>query len=260
MKTVKVITLRDRIAMMDWRIVLGGLVTVAWILGGMVYLSRQPVNPLDMHIDELGGFLEGAFAPLAFMWLVIGLFIQQKELASNTEVMRQSMLQAQQQVEAMSALAVNARQEAFFKISQNVQRQLGMVSAMQYISAFGGSEGNIVPDDKIRQLLQAMSLGDDTVFIREFLSNTMPMRDERPRVFYGTEIRRRHSMNYRATFERLVELAKECDNDGLISGTVTNTAFGLYYNQLLNHAPAEFAVPADTSSVSVGPDLMVNVR
>jgi len=257
---LKVITLRDRFALTDWRIALGGVLTVVWIIGGMLYLDRQPYSLFAMHIDELGGFLEGAFAPLAFMWLVIGLFVQQKELASNTEVMRQSMLQAQQQAEAMSALEVNARQEAFFKISQNVQKQLGMVCGMQYISAFGASEGNVVPDERIRELLQSLSLGDDLVFIREFLSNTMPMGDQRTFVFYGTEIRRRHSMNYRETFERLVKLAAECDTDGLISGTVTNTAYGLYYNLLLRHAPAEVTVPADTSFVSVGPDLTVNVR
>lgn len=246
--------------MMDWRIALGGVLTVVWIVGGILYLNRQPDSLFAMHIDELGGFLEGAFVPLAFMWLVIGLFVQQKELASNTEIMRQSMLQGQQQAEAVAALEVNTRQEAFFKISQNVQKQLGMVTGMQFISAFGGTEGNVVPDERIRELLQALSLGDDTVFVREFLSNSLPMIDQRTLVFYGTEIRRRHSMNYREAFERLVNLAAGCDSDGLISGTVTNTAFGLLYNLLLRHAPAEVTIPADTSLVAVGPDLTVNVR
>ncbi len=135
-----------------------------------------------------------------------------------------------------------------------------MVCAMQYISAYGASEGNIVPEEKICALLQSMSLGDHGVFVREFLSNTVPMADQKVSVYYGTAIRRQHSMNYRTTFERLVELAKTYDNDGLISGTVTNTGFGLYYNQLLNYAPAEISVPADTSKVTIGPDLMVNVR
>ena len=67
--------------------------TLVWISGGLIYFNLQADNLGDTHIDELGGFLEGAFAPLAFLWLVIGIFIQQKELADNTEVMRQSMLQ-----------------------------------------------------------------------------------------------------------------------------------------------------------------------
>ncbi len=243
------LTLFERFKLIDWRITLGVIVTLVWISGGLLYFNVQAGNLRDMHIDELGGFLEGAFAPLAFLWLVIGMFIQQKELADNTEVMRQSMLQAQQQAEAMAAMAINARQEAFFKIAENVKNQLGMINAMQFISAFGASEGGIVPDERIRELLHALSVGDSEVFTREFLSNTMPMRERRPYVFYGTEIRRKHSLNFRQTFERLLALAAECDDDGLISGTVTNTGFGLFYNSLLQHDPVEGSAEVKVSIV-----------
>lgn len=233
------LTLFERFKLIDWRITLGVIVTLGWITGGLSYFNLQAGNLRDMHVDELGGFLEGAFAPLAFLWLVIGLFIQQKELADNTEVMRQSMLQAQQQAEAMAAMEINARQEAFFKIADNVKKQLGMINAMQFISAFGSSEGNIVPEERIRELLAALSNGDNEVFVREFVSNIMPMRERRAYVYYGTEIRRKHSMNFRLTFERLLALAAKCDDDGLISGTVTNTGFGLFYNSLLQYDPLE---------------------
>ena len=233
------LTLFERFKLIDWRITLGVIVTLGWITGGLSYFNLQAGNLRDMHVDELGGFLEGAFAPLAFLWLVIGLFVQQKELADNTEVMRQSMLQAQQQAQAMAAMEINARQEAFFKIADNVRKQLGMINAMQFISVFGTSEGNIVPEERVRELLAALSNGDTEVFVREFVSNTMPMRDRRAYVFYGTEIRSKHSMNFRLTFERLLALAAKCDDDGLISGTVTNTGFGLFYNSLLQHDPLE---------------------
>ena len=243
------LTLFERFKLIDWRITLGVIVTLGWISGGLLYFNVQAGNLRDMHIDELGGFLEGAFAPLAFLWLVIGMFIQQKELADNTEVMRQSMLQAQQQAEAMAAMAINARQEAFFKIAENVKNQLGMINAMQYISAFGTSEGSVVPDERVRELLHAASVGDNEVFTREFLSSTMPMRDRRPYVFYGTEIRRKHSLNFRQTFERLLALAAKCDDDGLISGTVTNTGFGLFYKSLLQHDPVEESAETKDSIV-----------
>jgi hypothetical protein len=246
---MKILSLRDRIRLIDWRIFLGAVMTVSWIAGAAVYLSAQPDRLLDMHIDELGGFLEGAFAPLAFLWLVIGLFIQQKELADNTEVMRQSMLQAQQQAEAMAALEVNARQEAFFKIADNVKKELGVIAGMQFISAFGSTEGNIVAESRIRELLQAVSTGDDEAFVREFLSVNVPLHDQRQRVFYGTDIRRRHSMTFRDTFERLLALAEKCDTDKLISGTVTHTAMGLYYNMLVRLAPGESGVLVDVANV-----------
>lgn len=243
------LTLFERFKLIDWRITLGVIVTVGWITGGLIYFDLQAGNLRTMHIDELGGFLEGAFAPLAFLWLVIGMFIQQKELADNTEVMRQSMLQAQQQAEAMAAMEINARQEAFFKIADNVKNQLGMINAMQFISAFGASEGSIVADERIRELLHALSVGDSEVFTREFLSNTLPLRNRRDFLFYGTEIRRKHSMNFRLTFERLLALAAKCDDDGLISGTVTNTGFGLFYNSLLQHDPLENSADPKVSTV-----------
>ena len=35
---------------------------------------------ISQPADALGGFLEGAFAPLAFLWLVVGFFLQQRQL------------------------------------------------------------------------------------------------------------------------------------------------------------------------------------
>ena len=35
-------------------------------------------------------------------------------------------------------------------------------------------------------------------------------------LFYGTEIRRRHTDNFLAGFDRLAELAKGCDTDNII--------------------------------------------
>ena len=39
-------------------------------------------------METLGNFLEGAFAPLAFLWLVIGYFLQKKELVQNTTAIK----------------------------------------------------------------------------------------------------------------------------------------------------------------------------
>ena len=78
----------QRLKETDWRIFFGIVVTLAWIAAGVVYLqggSFSGVTIYDIPLENIGSFLEGAFAPLAFLWLVIGLFIQQKELADNTD-------------------------------------------------------------------------------------------------------------------------------------------------------------------------------
>ena len=76
-----------RLRQTDLRIFMGIIITAFWIIAGIVYLrggkfSRTTIY--DIPLENIGSFLEGAFAPLAFLWLVIGLFIQQKELADNT--------------------------------------------------------------------------------------------------------------------------------------------------------------------------------
>ena len=74
----------------DWRIWFGLIITGAWLMLGAAYIydSIGWTNIGRLPADELGSFLEGAFAPLAFLWLVIGYFLQQKELEQNTEALR----------------------------------------------------------------------------------------------------------------------------------------------------------------------------
>ena len=76
----------------DWRIWLGLVITIIWISGGMWYIGHvSELTPTqNFSLEAVGSFLEGAFAPLAFLWLVIGLFIQQQELANNTEAIRKT--------------------------------------------------------------------------------------------------------------------------------------------------------------------------
>ncbi len=71
----------------DWRIWFGLVVTFFWIGGGIVFIATRDSNQA-FTLEAIGSFLEGAFAPLAFLWLVLGLFIQQRELTRNTEALR----------------------------------------------------------------------------------------------------------------------------------------------------------------------------
>ena len=71
---------------MDWRVTLGLTLTTAWIGTGLIYLLSVVGigNFVMLPTADIGSFLEGAFAPLAFLWLVIGHFMQQKEITANT--------------------------------------------------------------------------------------------------------------------------------------------------------------------------------
>ena len=123
----------------DWRIWLGLTLTLGWLLLGSLYVSTSIGwgNLSELPADELGNFLEGAFAPLAFLWLVIGYFLQQKELEQNTEALRSQAVAIQRtaeqaviQSEQMTANEMHARQEAFLQVAKSVSGQLGSIAAL----------------------------------------------------------------------------------------------------------------------------------
>ncbi len=89
----------------DWRIWMGLVITIGWIGGGIWYLGRvsETMPTQNYSLEAVGSFLEGAFAPLAFLWLVIGLFIQQQELANNTEALRKTSEESAMQTQAIAA-------------------------------------------------------------------------------------------------------------------------------------------------------------
>ena len=71
----------------DWRIWFGVSLTTFWLIVLSLYVSNTVgwANIGNAPIETVGNFLEGAFAPLAFLWLVIGYFLQKKELMQNTD-------------------------------------------------------------------------------------------------------------------------------------------------------------------------------
>jgi hypothetical protein len=228
----------------DWRIWLGIVVTALWLLAGAWYLSKAGKNiPAEgLPLDALGSFLEGAFAPLAFLWLVIGLFIQQQELANNTDALRKTSEQSEKQTQAIAATEMNARQETFFKIKENVDQQLGGISGMLFSSSQGPAGSGVLSREAMDEYFKQVAEGDVTVFARCFLTMDFLGEGGLDDLFYGTDIRRKHSENYIRTFERLCRLGKNCDVEGIIESSLMQNAFGLLYLRLRTDNPDQKAV------------------
>lgn len=238
----------------DWRIFLGIIITILWLLAGVNYVRNggfAHTTVYNIPLDDLGSFLEGAFAPLAFLWLVIGLFIQQRELADNTEVLRQTSIQSEKQTQAIAATEMNARQETFFKIAESVKGQLGGITGMLFISCVGATEGQLVPRERIAEMWHMLARRDDGVFAREFLLFDADAYGGYKELFYKTEIRRRHTQNFIRTFDRLMEMARNCDSpNGIIAESMSQTAHGLLYNHMREHQPDDLKIecaPVDTA-------------
>jgi hypothetical protein len=229
--------IRDR----DWRIWFGIVVTVIWLVGGAWYVTlvteTEPTQ--NFSLDAVGSFLEGAFAPLAFLWLVLGLFIQQRELTRNTEELRKTSEQSEKQTQAIAATEMNARQETFFKIAENVKHQLGGISGMLYVSGLGPVGSGRFDRDQMDDYFNQMATGDCEIFARLFISMDFLEEGGLSQLLYGTDIRIRHSRNYMRTFERLCRLAKNCDVDGIIEDALMQSAFGLLYLRMREHRPED---------------------
>lgn len=224
----------------DWRIWLGIVITAVWLVGGGLYALQigNSGTSEPLTLGSLGSFLEGAFAPLAFLWLVIGLFIQQQELANNSEALRKTSEQSEKQTLAIAATEMNARQETFFKIKENVHGQLGGITGMLYASSQGPTGDGKLSRERMDEYFSQVAGGDCAVFARLFLTIDILDQAGMEDLFYGTELRTRHSRNYTRTFERLCRLAKNCDVDGIIEDSLMQNAFGLLYRRIMKHRPA----------------------
>ena len=227
------------LARRDWRIWFGVVVTALWISGGIwfvAYSAAQDPNQ-KFTLEAIGGFLEGAFAPLAFLWLVLGLFIQQRELTRNTEALRLTVAQSEKQTQAIAATEMNARQETFFKIAENVKQQLSGISGMLFMSGLGPVGSGRYSRDEMDESFRNAGEGDFSIFARQFLTIDALEEGGLPALFYETEIRRKHTRNYCRTFSRLLRLAEGCDVDGIITDSLRQSAFGLLYDRMKLHAP-----------------------
>lgn len=229
-----------RILPRDWRILFGLLVTLFWFVFLGVYIQTNVgwSRFMDLPIAEMGNFLEGAFAFLAFLWLVIGLFIQQSVLAENNEELRRSNLNSEKQTQAIAATELNARQETFFKIAESTRRQLGATVGLLFISSQGPVGDGNYDNDHLREVWREFAHGDFEVWSRMFLS--MTVNDETvdaEDLFFGTDIRRRHTDNFIVGFERLLRLARDCDTDNLIVDSLIISAHGLLAGRLREMHP-----------------------
>jgi hypothetical protein len=232
----------------DRRTVFGISLTFVWVAVGAVYIGRGLgwERFFEQPLGEMGDFLDGAFAPLAFLWLVLGLFIQQRELSANNhaiqrqhEIMLRTAESAEVQTRAIAANELHARQDTFIDIAQLVANQLEVLAGMLFLSSQGMAGDGVVSNDEMDQLWGRMSSGEGGVFSRRLLIlrvNSEPAAGWA--LFWGTPIRVRHCETFIHSFERLLRAAEGCDPDGMIADAVRADAHGRAYQFAVQSRPA----------------------
>ena len=94
--------------MKDKRFCIGLTVTIAW-LGFATYMFTSQEHP--SQLNAWGDFFAGFFAPLAFLWLVLGYMQQGEELRHSTEALRLQAEELRNSVEQQSQLVAVSREQ-----------------------------------------------------------------------------------------------------------------------------------------------------
>ncbi len=76
----------------------------------LLYIRRGELSGLELN--EIGDFLAGFAAPLAFIWLIAGYVQQGLELEQNTAALKSQQQELKEQVEATKVLASQADRQA----------------------------------------------------------------------------------------------------------------------------------------------------
>jgi hypothetical protein len=227
-------------AQRDRQVRLGLMLTALWLVAGVLYVavSMGWAAFLRLPLGDLGDFLDGAFAPLAFLWLVLGLFLQQRELAANNvaiqrqfEVMQRTAEHAEIQTRAIAANELHARQDTFIDVAQMVMNQLEVIAGMLFISSQGTIGDGVVSDEEVDLMFARLSSGESSVFSRRLILLHVRLADSRDGwdLFYGTPIRKQHCESYIHSFDRLLRSAAGCDPEGMIVDALHGNAQGRLY-------------------------------
>jgi len=225
----------------DWRLRASMAVTVGWLVLGFVYISNIIgwTEFATQQAPALGSFLEGAFAPLAFLWLVVGFFLQQQQLQDNTRTiqlqldeMRRAADLAEIQARAIAANEIHSRQDTFLRVNELISAQLGMIAGFLVTSYAMGM------DEDVADLWRRQGRGESAAFSLEIIRLCLPRTVEPAEYFYGSEIRANHTTRFIRSFERLLAAAASCDAEGMIEDALREGPHGRVYRLATENRPA----------------------
>ena len=185
--------------------------TLIYLIIAFVILPRVFPADKDFTLNELGDFLAGTFAPLAFLWLVVGYFQQSKEIEQNTEAlklqrdeMRDSVGEAQRQNELLEQSQLISDRSVFLTIAHEIQEEMD-----EYIKMLARS---IFPANQRRQIIDDYHSGRKGEVINDLIK--LSHSDYKANLGGGSKI---ENFNYAknsfcSLFERLCQLAATVDD------------------------------------------------
>lgn len=102
---------------------IGWTLTVLWLVTIVAYIWSGWSTFISLGFNEKGDFVAGAFAPLAFLWLIIGYFQQGEELKQNTLALELQAKELRNSVEQQSKIAKSTEDQVRHLIEQSESNQ-----------------------------------------------------------------------------------------------------------------------------------------
>jgi uncharacterized integral membrane protein len=94
---------------------IGLCVTILWLVLVAVYATRNWTSMVELKPFEVADFAAGVFAPLAFLWLVLGFFQQGEELRNSGQALWLQGQELQNSVEQQRELVNVTREQLKFE-------------------------------------------------------------------------------------------------------------------------------------------------
>lgn len=232
----------------DWRVIFGVCITAIWLLTGLAYLTGIGWGVFgNLPTGDIGSFLEGAFAPLAFLWLVIGHFMQQSEISANTRAVQLQEQSAKRQV-------MYSRQNSYFKLLNLVQQQLGSIAGFHLMSVCGETGTQEINPEEYAEMRSLSANGDSVLFVRKMVGLASRYIDDGESlndVFFSTDIRTRHSNNFADTFGKLLASAEAVDQDDMVvNALLYGSPSGMLY-RVIRHVQGKEKIDPMTGFATV---------
>lgn len=127
----------------------GVAASALWLVMALSYVVINRAKVLALEPNEVGDFLAGCFAPLAFFWLVLGFFQQGSELRNSGRALWLQGEELRNSVEQQRQLVEVTREQLQFesqRISAHLQRQRQLAQprlSLELGSSGGSYDGHL---------------------------------------------------------------------------------------------------------------------
>jgi len=114
-----------------WLIAAGGLLTVVWLGLLVTFVCLRWDKVVNLEPNAVGDFLAGAFAPLAFLWLVLGFFQQGIELRNSGEALWLQGEELRNSVHQQQELVATTREQLAFERDEAARQKQDLLRRVQ---------------------------------------------------------------------------------------------------------------------------------